>query len=73
MKCNSVFCSGILCRLLALLLACGCGASNDSLFLKQVEQVRQGVSESIDIRETPLSSGELLTELQGLELLEKRG
>lgn len=56
--------------LLGLVFLCGCGTSNEGLFLKQIDQVRQGVSESIDIREIPLSGGELLAELQGLDSLQ---
>jgi len=50
-----------------LLAAVGCGASNEDLFLSQVERVREGTAERIDIRETPINDTALLGRLQGLQ------
>jgi Leucine Rich repeat len=48
------------------LLSAGCKQSNDELFLDSILDVRDELSASVDIRETPISDESLLTTLNGL-------
>lgn len=56
---------------LVWLLLTGCQQSNDQIFLSRVDEVRDDLSASVDIRETPLSDESLVAQLNGLAGLKK--
>lgn len=52
-----------------ILIICGCSKNPDAAFLDAVTNVKAGRTASIDIRQAPLSSDQLLENLVGLEPL----
>ena len=52
-----------------ILILCGCSKNPDAPFLDAIANVKAGRTASIDIRQTPLSSDQLLEKLAGLEPL----
>lgn len=55
--------------LFIILIICGCSKNPDAAFLDAVANVKAGRTASIDVRQAPLSSDQLLEKLVGLEPL----